>query len=253
MLGEEGVCPHEAGVAAEGCGDGGDEEQLDAERVEGSGETVEGAGGVVGEPANGVVEAAVLGAVGAEGLEDAHHELDDEEVERGAEERHGDTEGEVVREAGDDGFPVAYADDAGEEEVAGAVHEIEAAEEPKEIAEVGAAGGERGGGHGEGAGDEVDEGAGGVDEAIGADVREVIAGEGGGDVAAEIGGEAVAEAFVEEGGSGDGEDRHADDGEVAVGRVGWDRFWHQAASVADWLVIRGRAGAVVRDANGVDP
>ena len=140
MFGKEGVCPHEAGVAAEGCGDGGDEEQLEAEGIEGAGEAIEGAGGVVRESANGVVEAAVLGAVGAEGLEDAHHELNDEEVESGAEERHGDAQGDVVREAGDDGFPVADTDDAGEEEVAGAVHEIEAAEKPEEVAEVGEAG-----------------------------------------------------------------------------------------------------------------
>jgi hypothetical protein len=101
--------------------------------------------------------------------------------------------------------------------------------------------GEGGDVHGERAGDEIDESAAGVDQAVGADVVEVIAGEEGGDVSAKVGGDAVAEAFVKEGGCGDGQDGHADDGEFAVGGLGGCR--HQAASVFDLRVkARSRTG-----------
>ena len=83
-----------------------------------------------------------------------------------------------------------------------------------------AARGEGGSVHGEGAGNEVDEGATGVDEAVGAEIVEVIAGHDGRDVSAEPCGEAVAEAFVEERRDGDNDDGHADDSGFAVGGLG---------------------------------
>src|ERR1700691_2380310 len=56
---EERVGPEQAGGAAEGSGDGGDQEQLDTEWVEGASDTTEEARRVIGQAADGVVGVAL--------------------------------------------------------------------------------------------------------------------------------------------------------------------------------------------------
>jgi hypothetical protein len=110
--------------------------ELEIEGVEDVGKAVEGAGRVVGEATDGVVERSILGVVGAEGLEQPRNDLDYEKIKHGHEKRHPDAKSDVMRQAGDDLLPITKAQDAGEEEVPCAVQQVEAAEQPEEVAEV---------------------------------------------------------------------------------------------------------------------
>jgi hypothetical protein len=154
-LRKETVGPHQAAVAAEGGGDGGKEKDFEAERIEGASKAVERAGCVIGKASYGVVERSI-GVVGAEGLEQAGNDLNHEAIKHGPEKRHPDAKSDVVGKPCDDLLPITKAQNAGEEEVTCAIHEVKATQQPEEVAEVSAMAGEMGREHGKRTSAEVD-------------------------------------------------------------------------------------------------
>ncbi len=167
---KETVGPQQAAVATEGGGDGGKEKDFEAERIEGAGNAVEGAGRVIGQASYSVVER-LIGLVGAERLEQPSNDLNHEAIKHGAEKRHPDAKSNVVRKPCDDFLPITKAQNAGEEEVTGAVHEVKATQQPEEVADVAATAGELRREHGKRTSGEVHQSPSGIDEAIRAKVR----------------------------------------------------------------------------------
>ncbi len=139
------------------------------------------------------------GPLRTEGHEHSRHDPDYKEIKQRAEKRHRDAKSEVVGQSGNDRLPITQTQNAGEEEVTCPIHEVKAAQQPEEVAEITATAGEMGRAHGKRAEGEVDDSSCGIDEAVRAKVRQVVTGEVGGDVTAKPGSEPVADAFMQRG------------------------------------------------------
>jgi len=124
---EERVGPEQAGGAAEGSGDGGDQEQLDTEWVEGTGGATEEARRVIRQAADGVVGVALR----HERADRLREPANEPQVQRGAEDGHADAQRRLMGQAADHFVPIAETENSGEEEIAGAGEQIERGENPK--------------------------------------------------------------------------------------------------------------------------